>query len=441
MHVTRASFLDGEVVLPGDKSLSHRAAILTAMASGTSRIGNFSMSADCRSTLECLRLLGVEIVQTGSNVLVNGLGKSGFARPSGPLDCGNSGTTMRLLSGMLAGQSFDSVLTGDESLQKRPMRRVISPLTSMGAMIDSCEGNAPLTIHGKNRLRSMVVTPEVASAQIKSAILLAGLNSDGETSVIEATPTRDHTERMLRWLGASVTEMPSAGNNKISLSGDAELTCRDIHVPCDISAATFFMVAAACLPGSEIMMRNVGINGSRRAILDILNNLGANIEIRDERESCNEPVADLMVRGGIQQKTGQRTLINRDMIAGIIDEIPALAIFGTQLEGGLEIRDASELRVKESDRIETVVTNLKRMGAEVEEFSDGFRVKRSSLKGGRVYSAGDHRIAMAFAVAGLIADGTTEIEEAECCNVSFPGFFDSLAAVSNGSETGARPLS
>jgi len=441
MQVLPADFLRGEVALPGDKSISHRSAILTAMAGGASRIENFSASADCTSTLECLSLLGIRIERDGTSVIVNGVGKKGFIRPAVSLDCGNSGTTMRLLCGVLAGQTFDSVLTGDDSLVTRPMRRVVTPLESMGAKIDSRDGNAPLHIFGKNPLRAASVTPEVASAQIKSAILLAGLNSDGATSVIEATPTRDHTERMLEWLGVQVNVERLADKTKITVSGNATLAARDILVPGDISAATFFMVAAACLPHSEIVMKNVGINGSRRAVIDILIMMGANIEISNERESCNEPVGDLWVRSGISDILKETIVIDGNLIPGLIDEIPALAVFGTQLDSGLEIRDAAELRVKESDRITTVVENLKRMGAGVEEFPDGFRVMRSKLSGARVDSAGDHRIAMAFAVAGLMADGITTIEGAECCDVSFPGFFDAVKAVSRISERDGRPLS
>ncbi|MEP7213538.1 MAG: 3-phosphoshikimate 1-carboxyvinyltransferase [Acidobacteriota bacterium] len=430
MKIEPVSFLKGEVILPGDKSVSHRSAILASMADGTTRIDNFSASADCASTLECLRGLGVSIERDGSHVKVNGVGKTGFVRPDAPLDCGNSGTTMRLLSGVLAGQQFDSILTGDDSLRNRPMRRVITPLARMGAVIDAADGTAPLFIRGRNPLRSATIVPEVASAQIKSAILLAGLNSDGITSVIESTPTRDHTERMLRWLGTDVSEEVFETYKKVSVSGDSDLSARDIVVPSDISAAVFFMVAASCLPGSEVWMKGVGVNGSRRAIIEVLRGFGADIEISDERDVCNEPVADIRVKGGLRHGTASSDRVEGDLIAGIIDEIPALAVFGTQLDSGLVVRDAAELRVKESDRIKTVVENLRRMGADVEEFDDGFAVRRSQLKGAKIYPAGDHRIAMAFAVAGLFAEGPTQIEEAECCEVSFPGFFDVLGGVS-----------
>lgn len=426
MKVNPAKFLQGTIVLPGDKSVSHRSAILSAMASGVTRIENFSLSVDCASTLECLRALGIAIERRGSTVTVTGKGKTGFRPPAAALDCGNSGTTMRLLSGLVAGQRFESVLTGDESLRNRPMGRIIRPLESMGAAIDSEGGKAPLNVHGCNPLKAASVIPEAASAQIKSAILIAGLNSNGVTSVIEATPTRDHTERMLRWLGADVAEEEIEDGLKLSVSGNFRLTARDIVVPADISAAAFFMVAAACLPGSNVVMKGVGINGSRRAIIDILRALGADIEITDRREISNEPVGNLTVFGSLNRANSGPNLISGKTIAGIIDEIPALAVFGTQLDGGIEVRDAAELRLKESDRISTLVENLRLMGAAVEEFDDGFAVHRSRLKGARVNPRGDHRIAMAFAVAGLFADGVTEIEDAACCDVSFPNFFDTL---------------
>ncbi|HMJ09725.1 MAG TPA: 3-phosphoshikimate 1-carboxyvinyltransferase, partial [Pyrinomonadaceae bacterium] len=277
MEIMPAASISGEIVLPGDKSISHRAAILASIAEGVTRVHNFSGSADCHATLECLRRLGVEISQTAADVIVTGVGKSGFSPPAAALDCGNSGTTMRLLCGLLAGQDFESVLTGDESLQKRPMGRVIAPLGEMGAVIESCGGFAPLTIHGRSPLRAASITPEFASAQVKSAILLAGLNSNGNTSVIETTQTRDHTERMLRWLGAAVDVEIIDGGMRLTVSGDATLAGRDITVPSDISAATFFAIAAACLPDSEILMKGVGVNASRRAILDVLIRFGANI--------------------------------------------------------------------------------------------------------------------------------------------------------------------
>lgn len=402
--------------------------MFSALADGVTRISNFASSADCASTLSCLEGLGVEIERNGSEVVVFGKGKRGFSAPTSPLNCGNSGTTMRLMAGILAGQAFDSVLVGDESLSGRPMKRVIAPLEKMGVVIDSIEGHAPLTIHGKHPVGAVEYATPVASAQVKSCVLLAGLNSDGETSVIESVPTRDHTERMLRWFGVEVREEKTEGGNRITVSGDARLTARDIVVPSDISSAAFFLVAAACLDGSEIELPNVGLNSTRNAVVHVLQECGADITVTRESETCNEPTADLLVRGGIRSSGGPKVL-RGEIIANLIDEVPILAVFGTQLEGGLEIRDAGELRVKESDRIASVVANLRKMGAEVEEFEDGLCVHRSKLRGARIDSFGDHRIAMAFTVAGLFAEGETEVDGADCAAVSFPEFFKVLDGV------------
>ena len=424
--VTRAISLNGTVSLPGDKSISHRAAMLASIADGTTQIENYAASADCASTLGCVEALGVEVVRHGSSVTIRGRGKYGLSAPVRDLDCGNSGTTMRLLSGILAGQSFSSTLIGDESLQKRPMKRVIEPLSLMGADISSTDGRAPLVITGHQPLVAIDYQPPVASAQIKSCVLLAGLFAEGVTSVFEPVPTRDHTEQTLRWLGVEVR----AENGRISLSGDSLLTARDIIVPGDVSAAAFFAVAASCLAGSTITMPRVGVNRSRRAILNVLQNLGANVEVSTISKVCNESVADIRVTGGIGPGSHRGTpIIRGETIANLIDEIPILAVFGTQLESGIEIREAAELRVKESDRIAAVVENLRRMGAEVTEFDDGMRIERSKLHGAVIDSYGDHRIAMAFAVAGLFADGETEITDADCAAVSFPGFFEMLEAV------------
>ncbi len=430
MKINPAGRLHGEIILPGDKSISHRAAIFAALAEGVTRIHSFGTSADCAATVRCLQSLGVEIEQDGSNLSVKGVGKTGFTAPVGPLDCENSGTTMRLMSGVLAGQNFESILIGDESLQKRPMKRVIDPLTLMGASIEGTENRAPLRISGKQPLNAIDFEPTVASAQIKSCVLLAGLNSDGETSVLETMQTRDHTERMLRWFGVDVGETQVSGGVRLSVSGDSRLTANDLRVPADLSSAAFFIVAAAFLEGSEIVMPNVGVNPSRKAIVDVLKGLGIDIEISDDRENCNEPVGKLIVRGhGDIAATKTQNLFNGSVIANMIDEIPILAVAGTQLAGGLEIRNASELRIKESDRIAAIVENLRRMNATVEEYEDGFKVARSDLKGAVIDSFGDHRIAMAFAVAGLLAKGETEIRGAESAAVSFPAFFDTLAGV------------
>lgn len=428
--VRKASSLIGIVHLPGDKSISHRSAMFASIADGDTQIDNYAASADCASTLECMRSLGVSIEQDGGSVVVQGVGKTGLRKPATELDCGNSGTTMRLLSGILAGQAFDTTMTGDASLRSRPMKRIIGPLESMGASVSSTDGRAPLTITGRQPLDAITYQPPVASAQIKSCVMLAGLYADGTTTVIEPVQTRDHTERMLRWFGVDVSVETDAEGTRISLDGDSKLTARDFRVPADISAAAFFMAAAACLEGSDITMPGVGMNPSRYGIIDVLRSLGSNIEVSEVVEVCNEPVADIRVRGGLREIAGDETpVVCGETIANIIDEIPVLAVFGTQLSNGLEIRDAGELRVKESDRIASVVTNLRLMGAGVEEFDDGLRIARSQLRGAAIETYHDHRIAMAFAVAGLLAEGATEIAGADCAAVSFPGFFETLDSV------------
>jgi len=433
LKVQPAKSIVGKITLPGDKSISHRAAIFSAMAEGETRIENFATSADCASTLDCLRNLGVEIRQENSTVFVKGVGKTGFQKPSKNLDCGNSGTTVRLLAGVLAGQSFDSVLVGDESLSKRPMKRIIEPLTKMGAKIEAENYCAPLKIKGKNPLQSISYKLPVASAQVKSCILLAGLNAVGKTEIQSAT-SRNHTELMLRYLGAEIEEKFVETENgfvhQVSIDGNSKLLAKDLQIPSDISSAAFFIVAAACLKDSEIVLENVGLNPTRTAIVEVLQALGADIGVLNQKEVCNEIVGNLLVRGrtSFAPKTASN-IISGDVIANLIDEIPILAVFGTQIENGLEVRNAQELRVKESDRIAAVVENLRRMNADVEEFADGFRVGKSDLKGATVDSFGDHRIAMAFAVAALFAGGETEIVGAECAKVSFPEFFQTLKKI------------
>lgn len=440
MKISKANLIRGTISLPGDKSISHRAAMISAMAEGEAKIENFATSEDCASTLRCLSSLGVEIEQDGTNVFIKGVGKRGFTKPEYPLDCGNSGTTMRLLAGILAGQSFDSVLVGDESLQSRPMKRIIEPLEKMGAKIESENGNAPLKIHGKNPLQNVTYNLPVASAQVKSCILLAGLNADGESKVLNPqsktriSPSRNHTELMFEYLGAKVHESFIESDifyiHEVSIDGNSSLIAKDLHIPADISSAAFFMVAASCLNGSEIVLKNVGLNVTRSAIIEILQGFGAKIRVENKREISNEILGDLHILGS--EKLESKALTNKiegDIISNLIDEIPILAVFGTQLENGLEIRDAEELRVKESDRIAAVCENLRKMNAEVEEFEDGFRVGKSKLKAAIVDSFGDHRIAMAFAVAGLFAERETEIIEADCAKVSFPEFFQVLQDV------------
>jgi 3-phosphoshikimate 1-carboxyvinyltransferase len=428
MKVTPAGSLKGIVELPGDKSISHRAAIIAAIADGTSQLDNFAASADCASTLDCLRSLGVEIRLDGSTVSIDGVGKFGLKKPENPLDCGNSGTTMRLLAGILAGQRFKSILTGDESLVKRPMRRIIEPLEQMGATITSDDGTAPLTIHGRYPLRAIAYHTPVASAQIKSCVLFAGLYANGETSTVEPSFTRDHTERLLPLFGVRVGTDGGPASKVRYIKGTSRPTAAEFSIPCDISSAAFFLVAAACLPGSELTLPNVGTNPTRTAILDVLECVGAKLSPRKEVERKGEPTETLTITGGLDEQEAP-LVIEGGAVADLIDEIPILAILGTQLANGLEVRDAGELRVKESDRIHSVTENLRRMGANVTEFDDGFHVERSHLKGAVIDSFGDHRIAMAFAVAGLLADGETEIFGAECADVSFPGFFETLSSV------------
>jgi 3-phosphoshikimate 1-carboxyvinyltransferase len=429
--------------VPGDKSVSHRAAILAALARGRTEITNYSSSADCASTLEALRALGVGVERDGSTVRVEGSRVDKDAavlhQPSSPLDCGNSGTTMRLLAGVLASQGFASVLTGDESLNRRPMRRVVEPLELMGARLSTEDGHAPLRVEGRRPLRAVEYKTPVASAQVKSCVLLAGLGAEGRTRVRESEATRDHTERMLRWFGVPVACGVEHGREGESgpffaeVEGPARLDARDVAVPGDISSAAFLLAAAALLEGSELHVEGVGLNATRARVIETLRAFGADVSETNSCERCNEPVGDVSVRGAgrlASSRAGANVLRGSDVPA-LIDELPLLAVVGSQVEGGLEIRDARELRVKESDRISAVVENLRAMGAEIEEYEDGLRVKGpTALRGARLRAFGDHRIAMAFAVAALAARGETYIEGAqECVAVSFPEFFALLESV------------
>jgi 3-phosphoshikimate 1-carboxyvinyltransferase len=418
--------LEGELSLPGDKSISHRAAIISALAEGESEIKNYSTGEDCQSTLRCLQQLGVQIAREGTTITIQGVGKTGFKPSKEPLDCGNSGTTMRLMAGVLAGQDFESVLTGDESLCKRPMNRVIEPLRQMGAEVESSGGKPPLRMKGGGKLRAIDYATPVASAQVKSCVLLAGLFADGKTTVREQVHTRDHTERMLRLFGADVQAAETDGQHICELQSDQRLTGRKIVIPGDISSSAFFLVAAACLPGSDLLIRDVGINETRTAILSVLQNAGVEPQIDNLRERSGEPFADIRVKG--HKKSHEPISITGVQTAELIDEIPILTILGTQV-GGLEVRDARELRVKETDRIAAVVENLRRMNASIEEFEDGFRVEPSQLHAAEIDSFGDHRMAMAFAVAGLLAEGETKIKDPDCADISFPGFFETLESV------------
>jgi 3-phosphoshikimate 1-carboxyvinyltransferase len=445
VKIRPAKRLRGRLSVPGDKSISHRAGIIGALARGRTTVSNFSTSADCASTLEALRGLGVGVEREGHVVRIEGAGvlqgATEFQPPAHPLDCGNSGTTMRLLAGVLAAQSFAATLAGDESLSRRPMRRIIEPLELMGAHIASVDGHAPLRVEGRRPLRAIRYEMPVASAQVKSCILLAGLGAEGRTQVVEPlAQTRDHTERMLRWFGADVKTSdlpppmtPEGLRAVVTLEGRVALVARDLTVPGDISSAAFFLAAAAILPGSELELTGVGLNETRTGVLRSLVALGADLRVEDRHEQCREFVGDLRVRGacGLAPRPEGANVLRGASIAQLIDELPVLAVLGTQVEGGLEIRDARELRVKESDRISATASNLRAMGAEVEEFEDGLRVGGPvRLRGARLDSCGDHRIAMAFAVAALAASGESEIEgAAECVRISFPEFFALLETV------------
>ena len=436
----------GSLVLPGDKSISHRAAIMAALAEGKSRLQNYSTSADCAATLSCLQQLGVRIEPTGKDLLIDGSGANGLFAPETPLECGNSGTTMRLLAGILAGQSFTSIVTGDESLRSRPMQRVVEPLNMMGAHVSSEAGRAPLVIEGRRPLQPIEYELLLASAQVKSCILLAGLCAEGRTEVIESEVTRDHTERMLRWFGVTIetgaAERGGTNARFAAVHGPAQLKARDVLIPGDVSSAAYFIAAAALLPGSYLEIRDVGVNPTRVMFLKQLRALGLDVtvtdskeeSVTDSKEESNEPIGTVRVRG-LDAPRPSRDPEAPYKLAGfiipqLIDELPLLAVVGSQIEGGIEIRDARELRVKESDRIATTAMNLRAMGAGVEEFDDGLRVDGPTrLQGARIDPHGDHRIAMAFTVAALLAEGETEIEDAGCVAVSFPEFFELLESV------------
>ena len=440
MKVRPARKVRGRLRPPGDKSISHRAAILAALAGGSSRLTDFSPSEDCAATLACLRQLGVKIEVDGTNVFIEGVGLEGLRAPSAPLDCGNSGSTMRMMAGVLAGQGFVSTLTGDASLRSRPMKRIIEPLEMMGARILSQGGRAPLEITGSRRLRGLSYEMPVASAQIKSCILLAGLNAQGRTEVIEHQgATRDHTERMLRWFGlpleSRVVENNGVTKEATTIEGRTQFRAQDGTIPGDISSAAFFIAAAALLPGSTLNIDQVGLNPTRTRLLSVLRSLGVDVRFDVQRagwspEDFHEPFGEVTVSGGAglaPVEPGDSNVLRGTLISQVIDELPILAVLGSQVMGGISIRDAAELRIKESDRISATVENLRAMGAEVEEHDDGLTIAdRSPLRGATIKSHGDHRIAMAFTVAALIAEGESEIVGADCVGVSFPEFFEVL---------------
>ena len=415
--------LRGELTVPGDKSISHRSIMFGSLAEGTTEISHFLTGADCLSTISCFRKMGIRIEISGESVLVYGKGLHGLHKPAEILDCGNSGTTTRLLSGILAGQSFDSVLTGDASIRKRPMNRVIRPLRDMGADISSFQdsGCAPLSIHGA-RLHGVCYTSPVASAQVKSCVLLAGLYADSPTTVTEPALSRDHTERMLAQLGAKLTAFSSDGLPSVMIEPDPKLDAVSIEVPGDISSAAYFLVGAVLIPGSETVLKNVGINPTRDGILRVLQEMGADISVENVLFG-GEPSADLIIRSS----SLHGTTIGGDLIPALIDEIPVIAVAAAAAEGTTVIRDAAELKVKESDRIALVVEGLRQMGADAEATEDGMIIHGGKpLHGAYIDTHGDHRLAMAFAIASLIAEGETTFSDTDCVSISYPGFFDDL---------------
>ncbi|WP_139489158.1 3-phosphoshikimate 1-carboxyvinyltransferase [Brevibacillus dissolubilis] len=424
LQVKQAKQIQGTVRVPGDKSISHRAVMFGALAEGTTEISGFLPGADCLSTISCFQRMGVEIQQDGDRVTVKGNGWFGLQEPTEKLDVGNSGTTIRLISGILSTQPFHTVLEGDESIAKRPMRRVVGPLREMGAKIDGRRNGefTPLAIRG-GELTGITYQSPVASAQIKSAILLAGLQAKGTTTVVEPTVSRDHTERMLRAFGIEIVQE----GNSVSVQGGQSLKGRSIVVPGDISSAAFLIVAVMMVPNSKLTIENVGINPTRTGIIDVVKAMGGQIELTNQRIVNEEPIADIVVTHS--ELTG--TVIEGDLIPRLIDEIPVIAVLATQAKGQTIIRDAEELKVKETDRIATVVSQLSKFGATVTPTDDGMIIEGSAqLTAAEIDSMGDHRIGMAMAIAGLAAPGETVIHNSEAINVSFPGFAQLLEQIS-----------
>lgn len=424
MQFQKVRSLRGELTVPGDKSISHRAVMFGSLAEGTTEITNFLQGADCLSTIACFRHMGIEIENTTERILVHGKGLHGLRKPDCILDVGNSGTTTRLISGILAGQDFEVSLTGDDSIQSRPMGRIIRPLSEMGANIESVKGNgcAPLRIR-PGKLHAIRYNSPVASAQVKSCVLLAGMYaSGGETSVTEPSLSRNHTELMLSYFGADVS---SAGTTAV-IQPEPRLTAQKVEVPGDISSAAYFIASALMVPGSEILIRNVGINPTRDGILRVVRAMGGRIELLNERKMGGEPAADLLVR----HSALHGTVIEGDLIPTLIDEIPMIAILAACADGTTVIRNAEELKVKESNRLDIMVTELARMGVDIEGTDDGMIIRGGRpLQGTAVDSRLDHRIAMSFAVAGLAAEGTTEVLRADCVDISYPGFYRDLESL------------
>jgi 3-phosphoshikimate 1-carboxyvinyltransferase len=425
--VVPADRVRGSVRLPGDKSISHRYAILAALADGPTVIHGYSTGNDCASTLACLRALGISIHETsrgpsGVSYVIEGRSLGGLVPPASTLDAGNSGSTIRMLAGVLAAHPFDTTIDGDASLRRRPMRRIMAPLQRMGARLSATDGRPPLTISGTTALRPLDFHPDVPSAQVKSAVLLAGLHADGATTVHEDIPTRDHTERALQAFGARLERRP---NGTITLAGRQRLSGRTLRVPGDISSAAFWLAAAAALPGSALVLENVGLNPTRTAILDVLRRLGARVDTHVEAEDAYEPVGRIEIEHGA---LGRAEILPAE-VPGVIDELPVLAALATH-GGELSVTGAEELRVKESDRISALAEGLRALGADIDERPDGFHVRgRRRLAGGEADARGDHRLAMAFAVAALGASAPTTIHDAGAAAVSYPEFFTVLESL------------
>jgi 3-phosphoshikimate 1-carboxyvinyltransferase len=423
-RISPATRICGEICLPGDKSISHRYAMLAGIAQGESTIHNFSTGADCHSTLGCVRALGIAVEEQGTTVTIHGRALDGLKPPDGDLDAGNSGSTIRMLSGILAAQPFTSRIIGDESLSRRPMQRIMTPLGEMGASITARENRfPPLEIRGA-KLRPIDYTLPVPSAQVKTCVLFAGLYASGQTIVREPVRSRDHTEIALREFGAEIR----IERRVIAVEGRPVLTGRELFVPADLSSAAFFIVAALLAPDSDLVLRGVGLNPTRSTLLDVLASMGASIRIANLETKSGELVGDIVVKSSrIRGGT-----IEKETTAALIDEIPALAVLGAASDEGLVVRDAAELRIKETDRIATVAENLRRMRVQSEELSDGIRIPgRQRFHAAELDSFGDHRIAMAFSIAALLADGPCEIRGADAASVSFPEFFSILRQVTS----------
>lgn len=420
MKFTRTRGFKGEVTIPGDKSISHRAIMFGSLAEGTTIVENFLKGADCLSTIDCFRKLGVSIEETGQQIRIQGKGLHGLTKPEGILDTGNSGTTTRLISGILSGQSFETTLTGDASIQKRPMGRIIEPLSQMGASIESVKGNgcAPLRIQGRP-LHGIHYTTKVASAQVKSAILLAGLYADSPTSVTEPALSRNHSELMLGYFGADV----QSSGTTATIQPNPRLQGQKVCVPGDISSAAYFLAAGCITPDSEILIRNVGTNPTRDGMLKVMEMMGAELTIYPKKEQTGEPTADLLVK----TSSLKGCTIEGSIIPTLIDELPMITVIACFAEGTTIIKDAAELKVKESNRIDVMVENLSAMGAHITGTEDGMIIEGGyPLHGAVIDSHLDHRIAMSFAIAGLNAEGETDIQGAECVNISYPGFYQDL---------------